>query len=259
MPTIYAHCRFGEEMLRLMPADVRGTAKRHRQLFDLGLYGPDPLFYYRPFLAGKVRRLGQKFHMQTGGEFFSRVCRILQREPNESAQAYLYGVLCHFALDANCHALVAQAEGTVSPAQIETAFDCFLMERDGFSPSGQPCLTTDMALSDREWGIVSRFYPGTDKRIFRESVRSMAKVRRILEMTEGPPRTVLMMALGMGSAGFRDIIAGQTPDPECVRWNQPLLERYRQAAEVFPEMLLKLIAHLLYNAPLGEKFDPIFG
>ena len=38
-----------------------------------------------------------------------------------------------------------------------------------------------------------------------------------------------------------------------------LLERYRQAGEIFPDMLLKLIAHLQYNAPLGEKFDPIFG
>ena len=40
---------------------------------------------------------------------------------------------------------------------------------------------------------------------------------------------------------------------------QEQLERYRQAGEIFPDMLLKLIAHLQYNAPLGEKFDPIFG
>ena len=51
----------------------------------------------------------------------------------------------------------------------------------------------------------------------------------------------------------------QMPDPDCVHWNQPLLERYRQAAEIFPYMLLKLIVHLQYNAPLGENFDPIFG
>ena len=51
----------------------------------------------------------------------------------------------------------------------------------------------------------------------------------------------------------------QAPEPEYARWNRPLLERYRQAAEIFPYMLLKLIAHLQYNAPLGENFDPIFG
>lgn len=255
MPTSYAHYRFGAEMLRRMPADVRGTAKRHRQLFDVGLQGPDPLFFYRPVYTGKIRRLGSKFHMQTGREFFSRVCRNLRRDPSEGGQAYLYGVLCHFALDASCHPLIAQAvqEGPASHMRIETAFDRFLMERDGRDPrQGIP-----MMLADGEWGIVSRFYPGTDKRIIRESVRTMAMIHRVLEMQESPARTALLKTFGSVSESFRDMIPGQSP--ECARWNQPLLDRYRQAGEDFPEMLLKLSAHLTYNAPLGEKFDPIFG
>ena len=225
MPATYAHCRFGKEMLHLMPADVRGTAKRYRQLFDVGLQGPDLFFYYRPDITGKVRRLGQKFHMQTGREFFSRACRNLRREPDDSGQAYLYGVLCHYVLDAGCHSLVTQGENLL---RIEATFDHFLMARDGFSAS-DPWLIT--ALSDQQWSALSRFYPGTDKRIFHHSLRCMGKA-------------------SMGK---------QVPDPEYARWNQPLLERYRQAAEIFPQMLLKLIAHLQYNAPLGENFDPIFG
>ncbi len=225
MPATYAHCRFGEEMLQLMPADVRGTAKRHRQFFDVGLQGPDPLFYCRPALTGKTHRLGQKFHMQTGREFFSRASRNLRREPDDSGQAYLYGVLCHFVLDAGCHTLTARSEEL---PRIEIAFDRFLMELDGVSGFGQ---WPHGALTDREWGLVSRFYPGTDKGAFRRSARRMRKAHA----------------------------AGQIPDPEWACWNQPLLERYRQAGEIFPDMLLKLIAHLQYNAPLGEKFDPIFG
>lgn len=225
MPATYAHCRFGEEMLQLMPADVRGTAKRHRSFFDVGLHGPDPLFYCPPALTGKAYRLGQTFHMQTGREFFSRACRNLRWEPDDGGQAYLYGVLCHFVLDAGCHALVARSEEL---PRIEAAFDGFLMELDGVSGLGQ---WPHVALTDREWGLVSRFYPGADKRIFRRSARRMRKA----------------------------CAAGQTPGTACTCWNQPLLERYRQAAEIFPDMLLKLIAHLQYNAPLGEKFDPIFG
>ena len=244
MPTTYAHCRFGEEMLHRMPADVRGTVKRHRPLFDIGLQGPDPLLYYRPVLRGKVYRLGQKFHMQTGRDFFSRVCRNLRRDPNDSGQAYLYGVLCHYVLDASCHPLAVQAE---NPGQIAMAFDRFLMMCDGCLSTGQ---YAHMALTDREWGIRSRVYPGTDKRIFRRSVSCMAKNRRILELGEGVTRTARVLTRGR---------AGQMSAPECTCWNQPMLERYLQAAEIFPEMLLKLIAHLQYNGPLGEKFDPIFG
>ena len=242
MPITYAHCRFGEEMLHRMPADVRGTVKRHKMLFDIGLQGPDPLLYYPPVWRGKVRRLGQKFHMQTGREFFSRVCRTLRRDPNDSGQAYLYGVLCHFALDANCHPLVAQTE---NPERIAMAFDRFLMMRDGCTSTGQ---MAHMALTDREWGIISRFYPGTDQRMLRRSVRNMAKARRILEMGDGVTRTAWTLTRGWSEQL-----------PVCTCWNLPMLERYRQAAESFPEMLLKLIAHLQYNGPLGEKFEPIFG
>ncbi len=220
-------------MLRLMPADVRGTAKRHRQLFDVGLHGPDPLFFYRSVFPGKVRRLGRKFHMQTGGEFFSRVCRNLRLEPSEGGQAYLYGVLCHYALDAQCHPLVTQTNGEdpLGHLQMELEFDRFLMDLDGTCPPGEIHLAEHMTLTDQECGIVSRFYPGTDKYIFRMSVKRMARVQKIT----------------------------QAPNPEWIHWNQPLLERYRQAAEEFPDMLLKLIAHLLYNAPLGEEFHPVFG
>ena len=246
-------------MLQLMPADVRGTAKRHRQLYDLGLHGPDPLFYYRPVITGKGRKLGRKFHMQTGGEFFSRVCRKLRLQPNERGQAYLYGVLCHFALDAFCHPLVTQAVGPASHMRIETEFDRFLMESDGVCPPGELHLAVQTTLKSPDWELISRFYPGTDKGIIQESVWTMAKLRSVLEMRSGPARTALVKTLGFGSSSFRDMIMGELPDPDCARWNQPLLERYRQAGEAFPDMLLKLSAHLTYNAPLGEKFDPVFG
>lgn len=259
MPTTYAHHRFGAEMLRLMPADVRGTAKRHRHLYDTGLQGPDLLFFYRPVFPGKIHRLGRKFHMQTGREFFSRVCRNLRLEPSEGGQAYLYGVLCHFALDAGCRPLVTQVEGAVNQMGVERSFDRFLMERDGCCLTGALCLPEPLVLTDRECGILSRFYPGTDKAVIRESLWSMRKIHRILEMEPGPARTMLVKALEFGLGDVRDRIAGQIPDAAWSHWNQPLLERYRQAAEAFPDMLLKLIAHLTYNAPLGESFDPIFG
>lgn len=220
-------------MLGLMPADVRGTAKRHRQLFDVGLHGPDPLFFYRSVFSGKAHRMGRKFHLQTGGEFFSRVCRNLRLEPSEGAQAYLYGVLCHYALDAQCHGLTAQSNGEsfLYPMEVEREFDRFLMELDGDSLPEEMHLAEHMLLTDQEYRLISRFYPGTDTRAVRMSLKRLGKLPKI----------------------------NRTPNPEYIHWNQPLLEKYRQAGEDFPEMLLKLIAHLLYNAPLGEKFHPVFG
>lgn len=261
MPAAYAHYRFGAQMLGRMPADVQRMAKRNRRLFDVGLHGPDLFFFYRPVISTKIGRLGHKFHMQTGREFFSRVCRNLRLDPSEAGQAYLYGALCHYTLDAHCHPLVVQAdwEGPVTHARIEGEFDRFLMELDGIHPPKEMRLTKHLTLRDSECEIVSRFYPGTDKSVIGESLRGMANIRKIMELPKGPLRTAVIKTMSAGSATFRDMVIREVPDEDCRHLNLPLFEKYQQAATVFPEMLMQLGAHLTYNAPFGEEFSPIFG
>jgi len=259
MPATYAHYRFGAQMLSRMPADLGRTAKRHRRLFDVGLHGPDLLLYYKPAVHTHIGKLGSKFHRQTGREFFSRVCRNLRLEPSEPGQAYLYGVLCHYALDAHCHPLVAKAseEGIASHVRIETEFDRFLLEMDG--KPGRTPLTKHMVLTAPECEIVSRFYPGIAPNHIREGLNGMVRIRKALELPEGRIRDAVTKTMSLGSATFRDMLTGPEPDPACRKLNSLLFERYQQAGKGFPDMLLKLSAHLAYNAPLGEEFDPIFG
>ena len=261
MPSLYAHYRFGIQMLRLMPGDICRTAKRNRPLFEVGLCGPDLFFFRRPMISGKGHRLGHGFHMQTGREFFSRACRNLRLESGEGGQAYLYGALCHFALDASCHPLVVKADrdGLASHRRIETEFDRYLMEVDGIRNPDQIHLTERMHLTGSQCATVSRCYPGTDKKMVRESLRTMTGVWKLLELPEGPGRRALIKTACACSEAFRDMIPEEIPDPLCAHLNLPLLERYQQAADGFPELLLKLSAHLTYNAPLGDGFEPIFG
>lgn len=261
MPATFAHYRFGVAMLNRMPADVCRTAKRYRRLFDVGLHGPDLFFFYKPLFATKVNRLGNKYHRQTGKEFFSRVCRNLRREPSEAGQAYLYGVLCHYVLDSHCHPLVEEYswEGISSHSRIEAEFDRFLLEQDGKNPPYGMRLTGHMVLTDPEAEIVSRFYPGAEPKQIRESLNGMVRIRKILELPEGVLRKGVIQTMSAGSEAFRDMVVWPEPDPSCQMLNQPLLERYRQAAQAFPEMLTQLGAHLTYNAPLREEFSPIFG
>lgn len=259
MPATYAHYRFGAQMLGKMPADLGRTVKRNRRLFDVGLHGPDLFFYYRPAFSTRVGELGGKFHRQTGKEFFSRVCRSLRLEPSEAGQAYLYGVLCHYALDVQCHPLVERLSrpGRASHTRIETEFDRYLMELDG-----RPCrmnLTKHMFLTKPESQIAARFYPGAEAAHIREGLKGMVRIRKALEMPDGWMREGVTKVIGLGSEVFRDMLPKDPPDPVYKEWNSLLIERYRQAGSRFPEMLLKLSAHLTYNAPLGEDFDPIFG
>lgn len=261
MPAAYAHYRFGAAMLSKMPGDLSRVAKRHRRMFDVGLHGPDLFFFYKPVFTTKVSRLGNKFHRQTGKEFFARACRNLRLDPNEAGHAYLYGVLCHYALDSHCHPLVEKYswEGIASHSRIEAEFDRFLMVKDGLRPPYGVKMTKHMSLTKPECEIVSRLYPGAEAGHIQDSLKGMVSIRKALDMPNTLLRTVVVKTMSAGSSTFRDMVTGPEADPVCRELNEPLLERYRQSAKAFPEMLQQLGAHITYNAPLGELFEPIFG
>lgn len=261
MPATYAHYRFGAQMLRQMPEDISRNAKHHRRLFDVGLHGPDLFFFYRPVVKTQVGKLGRKYHYQTGREFFSRVCRNLRFNPSEEGTAYLYGVLCHYALDAHCHPFVIEKsqEGIASHSAIETEFDRFLLELDGKNPPYGMRLTKHMVLTDPECRIVSGFYPGAEAAHIRSSLRGMRNIRKTLELPDGVVRNAVIKTMSAGSDTFRDLVVKAKPDERCRMLNQPLLERYERAAKVFPDMVRQLGDHMAYRAPLGAEFDPIFG
>ena len=47
MPSTYAHRRFGADVLVQLPRELREKITPYRPLYDMGLHGPDLMFYYR--------------------------------------------------------------------------------------------------------------------------------------------------------------------------------------------------------------------
>ena len=47
MPTTYAHYKFGKEVMSALPRPLQNSIENKRALFDIGLHGPDILFYYK--------------------------------------------------------------------------------------------------------------------------------------------------------------------------------------------------------------------
>ena len=137
MPSTYAHRRFGANVLDHLPAPLREKLEAHRELYDIGLHGPDLLFYYHAEKSTPVAALGNAMHDEPGRTFFDRARRVVHEEADrEAALAYALGFVCHFALDSTCHPFVEQftRESGVTHCEIETEFDNMLMRRDGYDP-----------------------------------------------------------------------------------------------------------------------------
>ena len=261
MPSTYAHYRFGTALLPNMPADVRRTIQRFRQLYEVGLHGPDIFFYNSPLLKTKARFLGAKYHEQTGESFFERVCRNLRLEPSEAATAYLYGVLTHYCLDAVCHPYVCKTaeKGEVTHAQLETEFERYLLEQDGKTPACSQDLSQHIRLTPGECETVARFYPPASAADVKESVKGMAFFVKLFATPAGMRRNVLAKGVNAAGKAYADMLMAEKPLPLCAPHIPELTERYEKAMQRFPEMLSQLQAHMTYAAPFGDEFKGIFG
>ena len=181
----------------------------------------------------------------------------MRLEPNEAGCAYLYGLLCHYCLDSLCHPFVEEQTGTCSHPEIEAEFDRFLLETDGKIPPHSQDLSPHIRLTPGECETVARFYPGISAGQIRICVQNMRLFTKMLATPEGVGRTLLQKSMGLASKSGLVMTVG--PNPGCTELDGKLLALYDRAAERFLGMLAQLVAHMTYNAPLGEEFSPIFG
>ena len=104
MPTTYAHYKFGKEVISALPRPLQSAIENNRELFDIGVHGPDILFYHNPIKKNSVTTQGYELHDKMADEFFSHGLDVVRSSENPAAaRAYIYGVICHFALDSECH------------------------------------------------------------------------------------------------------------------------------------------------------------
>ena len=62
MPTTYAHWRFGDKCIRMLPDDLQNIILNNRAIFDYGVHGPDIFFYYNCLKHNEVNRYGSAMH-----------------------------------------------------------------------------------------------------------------------------------------------------------------------------------------------------
>ena len=113
-------------MLSALPRPLQNSIEAHRELFDIGLHGPDILFYYNALKKDPVNEQGQTLHEQIDEEFIHHAVEVIEKAKDPAAaRAYIYGFICHFALDSECHPYVEKIMqvGRVSHNEIEMELD----------------------------------------------------------------------------------------------------------------------------------------
>ena len=175
MPSTYAHYRFGQDVLRALPEKTRKILLQEEDLFNIGVHGPDLLFYYKPFSHHPLHAEGGRMHRLTAKDYFTQAGRtFLARGARKADYAYLCGFLCHFALDCACHGYINNlaARGQASHEEIESEFDRILLEEDGLDPIRRN-LAAHIHASGRAADVIAPYFPGAVKKEILQGIRSL--------------------------------------------------------------------------------------
>ena len=257
MPSTYAHRRFGADVLVQLPRELREKITPYRPLYDMGLHGPDLMFYYRALQSNPVNRLGNAMHEQPGRVFFTRARGVVNTARNKNAAlAYALGFVCHFALDSTCHPYVERytRESGVSHCEIETEFDNQLMREDGLVP--MHFFTAGHIRPNREFAkIIAPFYENVTADETYGAMRGMVRVHHLLQATSPVKRWVVLTALK--AAGTYDVMHGLVANLQPS--DKELEALYQQALPLAVRLITEYVEGLSNGAPLDKAYDHTFG
>ena len=221
MPSTYAHKHFGDKILRRDPPALKGLTPAQKELFFIGLHGPDILFYYKALTVNRVNAVGFGQHEKPAAEFFGPAAALVRTMPVEDrglSRAYLMGFLCHFALDSACHGYIEHkiAVSGVPHTEIEGEFDRSLLVEAGRDPLRED-LAAHITPSAEASAVIAPFFPGVTPEQVERSLRSMRFYNRLLVAPGGPKRALVNGVLKV-TGNYKEMhgmLLNRQPNPAC--------------------------------------------
>lgn len=263
MPTTYTHYRFGRDVLRQLPEAIREQVVLYRDLYDIGLHGPDLLFYYKALKKNPVNQIGFSMHDKPAREFFraSKLAMDQTSEPGPSL-AYLFGFICHFALDCTCHPYIEDKvrRTGITHSEIEAELDRALMVMDGRNPiTWHP--TSHLKATKPCAQVIARFFPTVREKQIMKAIRSMRWYCDMLVAPQPWKRRVIFGALKLAGCydGIHGMVINYKPNPACSAMCITLENLYLQAIPLAVELIENYQAYLLGDQKLDARFDHTFG
>lgn len=259
MPTTYAHYTFGKEVLKELKGDLKQIIIENIDLYNIGLHGPDILFYYNPLKSNDINRKGNKIHEESLNVFLTKARNLLYKSNNEKEKklSYIMGFICHFMLDSECHPYIRQKESNIlSHNEIESEFDRIFMINNGLNPiSFKP---TEHLNPNRVYAeCISLFY-GIDSEVILKTLKSMKFYLNFLVSPSRLKRSIILKVIG-NYDNMKGLIMNYEPNPSCAEITENLHKLYLNAIIPTVNILYDFYDAINDEQPLNERFKRNFG
>ena len=259
MPTTYAHYRFGENVRKQLPESIQSIISQNEELFHFGVHGPDHFFYYNPLAKTNVGMIGTKIHKESAKNFFTRAAHVIHKRSDKNAHcAYIYGYLCHFAMDYVCHGYIGEQmeEKGLSHYEIEAEYDRRLLIMDGYDKPVEVCVTRHMHPSMDNARIIADFYEDVSAKQVLQSLKGMLFYLNILRAPKKALRTLLFMSMkivGMYKS-MSGLVMNYEENPMCSETTDELVRRFDTAVELAVLLTTEYERYLKHGGALPDTF-----
>ena len=261
MPTTYAHWRFGDKCIRMLPDDLQNIILNNRAIFDYGVHGPDIFFYYNCLKHNEVNRYGSAMHDIPYKDTLAQIKENFKKTENKDmALSYLLGFTCHFTLDSYCHGFIEKVDETMpySHGKIESQFDRYLLIKDGFNPVTKS--VTDMFHPDKKMAkVISGLFNKFDEDIIYKTLKDQKLYLNLLKDNSDIKRFFLTTAMDIAKVpSFKDLLITRENVEELKPINIRLNKYFDMALKHYPVLADSLIGYLYDKNELNTYFKHNF-
>ena len=195
MPAVAAHYYFGQDVLKLLAGDIKELIEGHKPAFDLGLQGPDILFYYKVWKKNEVVRLGHELHRENADTLILKALKNIKKSESPEARAYMLGFACHFVLDSTFHGRISElAAKDREHRELEAELDRQVMEKCCGSSRQKSNRHRFLKLETREISWMRLIYPELSEDVIRKCFGSFIFLTRILDSKNNAVKRLIGLA-----------------------------------------------------------------
>ncbi len=258
MPAGFTHYTYGKWVFDKLDPSIQNRIKPYRQYYDVGLHGPDILFFHKPLKKNEVSALGYQLHFQESRSFFELAKqKIVESKNPDAALAYIIGFINHFVLDSECHGLINKMvkELPITHSELESEFDAKVMRELQLEPTSTK-VTTHIKLRDLDPEIIAPFFGVTPK----EVMSSMKTMVHMLNLFVAPSRVkrnsiYRIMKLANKYDEYQGLIINYKENINCKSIVSTLRKKMDVALLDSLQLIPSYVQTLHSETPLSTRYD----
>ena len=261
MPAVAVHYYFGQEVLRRLDEKITAAVIEHKQCFDLGLQGPDLLFYYKPFQRNEINGLGIAMHHEKASVPVQKAAESIRLTSDSMALSYLLGFVCHFVLDSSLHGKISRIAPThAAHFYLEAEMDRHIIKLHYHIRPQQFRRSMFVRLDVKSYDWLRAMYPTVPVEKLEKACDSMVFYLNLLR-TSGPLKQRLLVFLEKMlriEGAFTSMIIGPQPYEDYSENAKKLCAEINKVVSVGVDAVKNCFACVTDNAALSPLFEKDF-